>query len=159
MSTLLALATTLSKDPPLIDLDSTVFLQLGLFIIVGFLLSRLLFRPYLAVRAAREQGIEGARDEATRLDEEAQAKQSDYESRLTQARQGANLERQKLRVETQSAEQRIHAEAAQEVGRALDSARTRLETETDAARKALEPRIAEIAGSIAAKVLGREVKS
>ena len=43
----------LAENVPIIDLDSTIFLQLGVFVITGLLLTRILFRPYLAVSRAR----------------------------------------------------------------------------------------------------------
>jgi hypothetical protein len=56
----------LRHDDPLIDIDHTVWIQLLLFVLVAFVSTRLLFRPYLKVRDARTAGIEGARDEAAR---------------------------------------------------------------------------------------------
>ena len=56
MKTTLLLAAVPAKDPPLIDLDSTVFIQLVVFVITALVLSRFLFRPFLAMRAARSPG-------------------------------------------------------------------------------------------------------
>lgn len=155
---LLALAAAeAAQDPPLIDLDNTVFLQLALFVISALALSRFLFKPYLAMRAAREEGIEGARDAARRMDEEARAKIADYETRLARARVGANEERLKLRAEAAQREHEITDAARAKTHAAVDEARRKLDTEARDARKALEPRIAEIARAAAKKVLGREV--
>src|SRR4051794_23758886 len=85
MNPLYALAAAAAKDPPIIDLDSTVLVQLVIFIITAVVLSRFLFKPYLAVRAARGAGIEGARDEARRMDEEAKARIADYETAFNTA--------------------------------------------------------------------------
>ena len=56
---------------PLIDVDGTVFIQFGFFLIMLIVLSRVLFRPYLKMRDARHQGIEGAREEASAMQERA----------------------------------------------------------------------------------------
>ncbi len=50
----LLLAAAAAHDPPLLDLDSTVFLQLGIFVITALILTRVLFRPYLRVKAGAE---------------------------------------------------------------------------------------------------------
>jgi peptidoglycan/LPS O-acetylase OafA/YrhL len=42
-----------SHEPQLIDLDQTVFVQLGIFLLLALVLWRLLWRPYLRVREER----------------------------------------------------------------------------------------------------------
>lgn len=153
---LLAVAAA-AKDPPLIDLDSTVAIQLVVFVLTAIVLSRFLFRPFLEMRAARERGIEGARDEAVRMEDEAKAKVADYEQRFARAKTRAADERGKLRVEAGEREHQIIDAARQETEKALGAARTQLEQDTAAARAQLAPRAQEIAKSIAKKVLGREV--
>jgi F0F1-type ATP synthase membrane subunit b/b' len=145
------------KDPPLIDFDSTVLIQLVVFVITALVLSRFLFRPFLAMRAARHVGIEGAREEAGRMDDQAKAQIVDYETRFSKAKAKANDERAKIRNEAAERERSITDAARKETDSAIESARATLGKEADAARKSLEPRAQEIARIIAAKVLGREV--
>jgi F-type H+-transporting ATPase subunit b len=145
------------KDPPIIDLDSTIFLQLAIFIIAALILSRFLFRPYLQVKAARATGIEGAKEEARRMDEEAAARMADYESSVAKARAKANAERGKLQAEAVGRDHEIIEAARTATQASLDEARKKLEADADVARKQLEPRAEEIARSIAKKILGREV--
>jgi F0F1-type ATP synthase membrane subunit b/b' len=145
------------KDPPLIDLDSTVFIQLVVFIITALVLSRFLFRPFLAMRAQRHVGIEGAREEAGRMDDQAKAQIADYDTRFAKAKSKANDERAKVRNEAAERERVITDAARKETDAAIESARQTLGTEAATARKSLEPRAQEIARSIAQKVLGREV--
>jgi F-type H+-transporting ATPase subunit b len=68
----------------LIDLDITVFFQLGVFLVLLALLNKLAFQPLLALFAERRKRTEGARiaaDEAAkragRLEETAQASLAD----------------------------------------------------------------------------------
>ena len=158
MNSTLVLAVA-AKDPPLIDLDSTVFIQLGVFIITALILSRFLFGPFLKMRAARSEGIEGARAEAGRMDDQARAQIVDYDTRFTKAKSTANDERAKIRNEAAERERTITEAARAETETAIESARQTLTTEADAARKSLEPRAQEIARTIAQKVLGREIAS
>ena len=152
----LALAAA-AKDPPIIDLDLTVILQLIVFLTTAVLLSRLLFRPFLEVRNAREAGIEGARDDARRMDEEARARIADYDARLGRAKVKANDDRLALRGEAMVREREIGEKARGETQVLLDAARGKLERDAAEARHALEPRTREIAGAMARKILGREV--
>jgi F-type H+-transporting ATPase subunit b len=153
---LLAVAAPV-QDPPLIDLDYTVFIQLGVFILTALILSRFLFRPFLSMRAARSEGIEGARDEAARMEDQAKAQVVDYETRFAKAKTNANDERAKVRNEAAEREREITDAARRETETAVEGARKTLNVEADAARKSLEPRAQEIARTIASKVLGREV--
>jgi F-type H+-transporting ATPase subunit b len=143
--------------PPIIDLDSTVFVQLAIFVITALVLSRFLFRPYLAVKAQRGAGMEGARDEARRLDEEAQARLADYDSAFASARVRAGTERTKLQSEGVAREREILAAAREATQAQLEAARRKLAGDAAETRRQLEPRAQEIARSIARKILGREV--
>jgi F-type H+-transporting ATPase subunit b len=144
-------------DPPLVDFDNTVFLQLGIFVIVALVLSRYVFRPYLALRAARDEGIVGARDAARRMDEQAKAQMTDYEARFNRARGAAAEERGKLRGEALARERQITEAARRSAQEVVEAARKQIETEAASARAQLEPRAQEIARTVARKVLGREV--
>jgi F-type H+-transporting ATPase subunit b len=141
---------------PIIDLDSTVFVQLAIFIVTALALSKFLFKPYLAVRAQRGAGMEGARDEARRLDEEAAARLADYESALAAAKSRASAERGKLQSEAVARERAIADAARASTQEALGVARSKLAADAAAARAQLEPRAQEIARGIFHKILGRE---
>jgi F-type H+-transporting ATPase subunit b len=141
---------------PIIDLDSTVFVQLAIFIVTALALSKFLFKPYLAIRAQRGAGMEGARDEARRLDEEAAARLADYESSLAAAKSRASAERSKLQGEAVAREHAISDAARAKTQDALEAARKKLAADAAAARAQLEPRAQEIARGIFKKILGRE---
>jgi F-type H+-transporting ATPase subunit b len=147
----------LKQEHPLIDIDHTVWIQLLLFFIVAFIGSRLLFRPYLRMRDERSAGIEGARDEATRLSAEADARLAHYEQEIATARSRANDERRVMRTEAATRQREATDKARSEAAGAFEDARSRVERETNAARQQLMPRASQIADEIAGKLLGRKV--
>ena len=51
---------TLASGHPLIDIDWTVLVQFGLFLLLLFVSNKLLFQPYLRLRERRKEGIAGA---------------------------------------------------------------------------------------------------
>jgi F-type H+-transporting ATPase subunit b len=155
MNAVCALALSGGKDPPLIDVDGTVFIQLALFLAVAYALSELLFKPFLRVRAAREAGIEGAREEATRLEEEAGARLADYEQRIGKARREAHDERHALHAEAVKAERAVQDAALGQTQKVVADARAQIQRDADRTERELEPRTREIAEVIAGKVLGR----
>lgn len=154
LSLLLASA---AKDPPLVDLDNTVFIQLGVFVVTALALSHFLFKPYLRLRVQREEGIEGARDTAKRMDEQARAQGADYETKLARAKLKAAEERTKLRTEAVTREREIVDKARSLTQATVEEARRTLEGDAKAARAALEPRTQEIARTVVKRILGREV--
>ena len=62
---LLTLAS--AAQHPLIDLDTTIVVQLVIFLATFAVAGSMLFKPYLAMRDRRRAGMEGAREDAARL--------------------------------------------------------------------------------------------
>lgn len=149
--------TTLAAAHPLIDIDGTVFVQFGLFLILWLVANKLLFQPYLQLRERRKAGIEGARAESERMTAQADAKLADYEKQLAAARSRANDEGRKVRAEAAAHEKDVTDKARAEAQQSIDEATTKMRAETEAARAQLMPQADAIARSIASKLLGREV--
>jgi len=156
---LAALLTTAQEEaaPPLIDVDGTVFIQLGLFIVMFLVLWRLLFKPYLKLRAERDQSIGGAKHEAHEMEHKADKMVEDYQVRMNAARKQSGDERAKLRGEAAVRERQLVGAARDEAGKALQDARGRVVAQAATAKKSLESQAAVLARQVAKKLLGREV--
>jgi F-type H+-transporting ATPase subunit b len=148
-----------AEEHPLIDIDNTGWIQLVLFLLVAFIGSRLLFRPYLKMRDRRAAGIEGARAEAGRMVAEADARVADYEQKLAIAKNRALDERRVVRTQAAERQRELTDAARAESTRALDEAKARIVRETTAARTSLMPRATQVADEMAAKLLGRKVSA
>ena len=142
---------------PLIDIDFTVVVQFVLFLVMYLVVNRLLFQPYLALRARRKAGIDGARAEAERMTAQADAKLADYEKQLAVARNRANEEGRKVRLEAAAHEREVTEKARAATQAALLEAQTKMRAETETARGELLPQAESIARAIASRLLGREV--
>jgi F-type H+-transporting ATPase subunit b len=142
---------------PLVDFDNTVFVQLGIFLLLLIVLTRFVFKPYLALRAERSLKIEGAREEAQKLSEDAALKLTGYEEQILRTRKEAAVTRLELRKEGESAAASKLAEARGAADATLEAARQKLGKSADAAALALRARADVIARAIAQKLLGREV--
>lgn len=143
--------------PPLIDVDGTLFVQFFFFVIMLIVLSRVLFRPYLRMRAARHKGIEGAREEASSMQERARNTNADYDAGLTKARLRGAEERARLRGEGAIYERQVLGAARDESQKVLESARAKIAGDANAAREKLTAESTALAKQIARKILGREV--
>src|SRR5256885_823219 len=73
--------------PPLIDVDGTIFIEFGFFLLMLIVLHHLVFKPYLTARAEREDGIDGERKRAQEMEASATAKIAEFHGRLEMAKQ------------------------------------------------------------------------
>jgi F-type H+-transporting ATPase subunit b len=142
---------------PLIDIDGTIALQFGLFLVMFFVANRLLFQPYLQLRERRAQGIDGARAEAERMSAEADARLADYEKKLATARARAAEEQRAIRAEAAAHEQAVTATAREAAAGALEASRAQVQQQTEAARRDLLPRAEALGKAMTKQLLGREV--
>jgi F-type H+-transporting ATPase subunit b len=147
--------TALLAAAPVVDLDGTIFVQGGLFLLMVVLLRPLLFRPWLELQDRREQAIGGATRAAEELRREAAGAGSDYDARLADARARAADRRASARREQEGERAKATAAVRAEAERDLDAARTRLRAEAEAARGQLVARVDELANQVVAKILGR----
>ena len=156
---LLLTAAPQSHEPQLIDIDRTVFVQLGIFLVAFAVLWRFLWRPYLRVRTERVARVEGYREDAARLETDAQQRLARADAALTEARRVGAGERAVARGEAHAREQTLLAEANAATQRKLADARARLSATVEAERKKLTAESSEVAVAAARKILGREVSA
>ena len=148
---------SLAGGHPLIDFDGTVVVQLVLFLVLFVIANRFLFQPYLQLRERRKAGIEGARGEAERMTAQADAKLADYEKQLAVARDSANEQGRKIRLEGIAHERDVTSAARAQAQKAIDEAQATMRRETEAARAQLMPQAEALAKAVSSKLLGREV--
>lgn len=151
------LVTVAAAEHPLIDIDLTVLVQLGLFVILFVACNKLLFQPYLKLRERRRVGIEGAKAEAEKMSAQADAKLESYEKQLAAARSRAGEEARKIRAEAAAHQIKVTEEARAAAVAATNAAETKVRGETEAARKELLAQSDAIAAKMASRLLGREV--
>lgn len=145
------------KAQPLIDIDATVFIQFGIFLVMAAVLWATVFKPYLGIQAERERRIDGARRDARTMADRAQAMTADYEAQLLRAKKRGADERLRLRDEGRAHEQQVLSKAREIGQKALEEAQRKAETQRQAAREKLTAESQVIGRRIAARILGREV--
>jgi F-type H+-transporting ATPase subunit b len=154
-----AAAAPRAHESQLLDIDGTVFVMLGLFLLTLLVLWQFVWKPYLRVRDERVARVEGAREKAVALDADAAARLARIESSLAEARRSGDAETAKLRLEAQAREQKLIAEA-QEAGRKMMAeAKSKLDATVATEKAALQQQQAALAREIAEKALGRRLAS
>jgi F-type H+-transporting ATPase subunit b len=158
---LLALAEVApqSSDQQLLDVDGTAWVMFGLFIVVGFILTQWLWKPYIRVREERVARVDGYRQEADRLEKEAATRLARVEAQLAEARRAGSAERGRARAAAQAHEAKLTADTQAAAQRALAEARAKVEAAMATERAKLQERAAALGRQITEKVLGRQVVS
>lgn len=157
-ATLLAAAPR-SEESQLLDIDGSVVVMLGIFLVLLLILWRFLWRPYLRVRDERVARTEGARDKAAQLEAEAAARLAKVENGLAEARRAALADVTKVRQEAQAREQQLIAEAQEAGHKMLADARAKLDGAVASEKENLREQTAILGRQIAEKALGRSLVS
>lgn len=152
------LFTALLSEGSIIDLDGTIWIQLGLFAVAFFVFRPLIFRPMIALFEAREKAIEGSKLEALRLQDEASAESEEFDAEMRRLRLQAGEERDRLRAEGKRLERTVLDRVRQETDKQLSEADAKLKTEATKLRTEIDQTIPALAKQIASKMLNREVQ-
>ncbi|MEM9189871.1 MAG: ATP synthase F0 subunit B [Myxococcota bacterium] len=141
----------------IIDLDGTLFVQLALFTVLFFILKSLVFKPMVKLFEAREEAIEGAREDAKRMEKEAAEKADTFEEEMREVRLKAQAERDKLRVEGARLERAVLDKVREETRQTMAQAEKNLTQEATRVRKEIDATIPKLANEMAGRLLGREL--
>ena len=129
-----------------------------IFLIAIYILNKLVFKPFLNLVDRRDKLTRGAIEEAHELEDKVKAIIEEYDSKLNEARTLAVEERNKLIQEGQNVAQEIIGEARNETSALLDEAKVKLEADTKEIKEKIKNDIDSLAGEIATKVLGKELR-
>jgi len=147
--------------PPAInvDVDLTFVVQVVLIVVLTVVLKPLLFDPMLGLFAERERRIDGAKLLARKIDEKSGAALATYEAEMAKARASANSERDRIRAEAVKHEQDILGAVRAATSKAAEVGKAAAHAEAERVRSQLKSDATALAGDLASRVLGREVRS
>lgn len=140
---------------PVVDIDGTLFIQLGIYLGLVLVLGPMLFRPWLAALDRRTAAVDGALAQSKALRKDADELARDYERRLELAREQAHGVRSEARREEESAQAQKLAAVREDATTTLARERERIAEQAKSAREALAGRVDELADTITQKLLGR----
>ena len=142
-----------------VDLDLSLFVQLGFFLILLVVLKPALFDPMLKLFEEREKRIEGTRHKATKEDERSAKALAKYEAILAKARDAGSTERDAMRAEGMKREADLMGRVRAESAATLERGRADIGQEATTARGQLKTDARALGREMASRVLGREVSS
>jgi F-type H+-transporting ATPase subunit b len=159
VSTLTDTGRALAEGGVTVDLDLSLFVQLGFFLVLLFVLKPTLFDPMMRLFEEREKRIDGTRHQATKEDERSAKALAKYETILAKARESGAAERDTIRTEGLKREAAIMTQVRAEVAATLERGRAEIGQESKTAREQLRGEARSLGREAASRVLGREVGS
>jgi F-type H+-transporting ATPase subunit b len=141
----------------MVDINSTVFIQIINFLALIFILNVLLYKPILQIMERRKGIFDSAEEEIKRLQETIDRKMAEYEAKIAQAKSEAMTQRGEIQKEGAEKGKEILDGARAEIQKMMDDFNVRLTQEVEGARTVLRGHSEKISKEIAEKVLGRSV--
>jgi F-type H+-transporting ATPase subunit b len=140
-----------------LGLDQTFFIQLVIFALLFFLLSRVYFKPFLGLLEARHKKTVDDREAAERLMMQAQQRFEDYKKRLSDERAAARKDFDSVIDQAKKEEAALLAHAREEARKITHEVADSVSRQRDQLRKQLEMDVESMARSISEKLLSRKV--
>ncbi len=139
----------------MIELNSTVIIQLAVVLFLMVILSTIVFKPFLRVLQERRDWVEGAEKKAKELQRRTEELMEKYRQAMAAAQaQGANI-REEIRKESLAREMEILQRAMEEANGFLGEMKSKIQEKTRVARGSLRLHVANLSREIAEKILGR----
>lgn len=141
----------------MIALDYTVAVQVVAFLVLWFLLSKLLFGPFLGLVEERERKTEGAKAQAVALAAEADRLRAEYERGVESARDEGYRVREGLIQEGRRVHEELLGRTREEASSLLQSVREEIQSAMKTEREVAAREAEAIARQMVEKILGRGV--
>jgi len=139
------------------DLDGTLFVQLGVFFAAFVILKVLVFTPVMKLVDAREAAVDGAKSEADKMQGDAESRREHFESEMRRVTAEANEKRDALRGDAQDFARELTDNARAESAKTMASAKAQLDADAEKIRTEAHATIPGLAKEIASKLLDRSV--
>ena len=143
----------------MISINATLALQVIHFLILTFILNRLLFRPILKIVNERNQHIEEIKDEITDLEHEIVRLKDEYHSKDIAARQEAGNDRIQLKNMGLAKADEFINDSRQEVSTIKADADQEAKGEIEKAQPLLHGEAKKLVGEIMEKLIGRRIEA
>jgi len=140
-----------------LEISQLALLQLGVVIVLAFLLSTLLIRPILRTFEERDNLSVKPVEESRRLLSEADEKSRLYEEALRKGAADALARKRQLMEEASRAGRKRIEAVVEETNRKVDELKGLIAAEKDSAAALLRAEVSVLSMEIARKVLGRPV--
>ena len=140
-----------------LEISQLALLQLGLVVLLAFLLSTLLIRPILRTFEERENLSVKPVEESRRILSVADEKARGYDEALRKGAAEALARKRRVMEETSRAGRKQVEAVIEETNRKVEELKVRISGEKESAAAFLRDQVSHLSAEIARKVLGRPV--
>jgi F-type H+-transporting ATPase subunit b len=141
----------------MVEINLTIVIQVVQFLILVFILNRILFRPISQAIEERDGKIDAWEEKTRTLQETVRTKIESYEKELAEVRARAQEEQQQLSNELKEREEEKVRAVFEEAAQMVVLTNQALQEETKRLRQELRRQAEEMAQMVTEKVLGRKV--
>lgn len=141
----------------MITIDISVVWQIVLFLGLWLIVSKVLFRPYVALLDEREQKTTGADDSAYQLEHEAERLRAQYEEAITNAAATGNATKEAIVQQARQQREELLGSAREEAAGILERVRREVQSQLAQERELTIREADAVAHDMVSKILGRRV--
>ncbi len=141
----------------MIQIDWSVGAQLVTFLVLVFLLNKVLFRPIREALKARQARMDAQKSDIDFMETTGQGVDSETKDKLAAARREGVEARESLKQKGSEAEAALLEGIKREVDQEWSQVEERIKSEVAQARKSLQTQTQSFAQLLASKILGREL--
>ena len=142
----------------MLQVNSTLFFQIGNFLALIWILNKLMFRPFLELVERRKEVTDGARKKAEDIMDRAESVKGSYDEGISAANSEAGALSEVQRKAGREESERIMDEARANSAGFLASSRQDLQAGLTEVRKQIAGLSVELAGEMTRKILGRNTR-
>ena len=141
----------------MITIDISVVWQIVLFLGLWLIVSKVLFRPYVALLDEREQKTTGADDSAYNLEHEAERLRAQYEEAIANAAATGNATKEAIVQQARQQREELLSSAREEAAGILERVRQEVQSQLSQERELTIREADAVAHDMVSKILGRRV--
>ena len=138
--------------------DWTVFIQITNFLLILWILNRILYRPIRNILRQRKEKMDGLELSIQTYSDDAEEKDKAFAAGIKEARVKGLNEKEALLQDAAEEEKKIIAKVNEKAQAELADIRQKISQEAQTAKAALQAKVAEFADDICQKILGRTVR-
>lgn len=138
-----------------LGINVSLFIQLGLFVVIFYLLKHLVFTPFFAAYEDRESMTYGNEELAEKLNAQSLELESIYQNKARELNEEIKSLFDQSRTEVQKESEELFKKARQEAKEKIDKSRAEIMASYNAAKNELSKEIPDIADSIASQLTSR----
>ena len=141
----------------LVNLDKSLIVQLINFLLLLFLLTKLLYKPFVAKMEERSQAIKKSLEESQAARLEAQRQREEHAAKIQAAYAEAQAIRATALSEAAEEQRRLVESARGEASRQVESARAEMAADLRRARQELRQEVADLSIAVAEKLVRKSL--